>query len=189
MIPSRWFGKRFRVILADPPWRFETWSVRGQGRSAVNHYAVMRLEEIKALPIARVAHEDSLLFLWATSPMLPEALAVMQAWGYAYRSGAVWTKDKQGLGYWFRGQHELLLLGVRGKVPAPRPENRPTSWINAPRRAHSQKPEQVHDIIEQMAAGPYLELFGRQAREGWTVWGDEAPKKPPPSNKPVWRHD
>lgn len=189
MIPARWFGKRFRVILADPPWRFETWSQLRQTRAPAAHYAVMRLEEIKALPIARVAAEDSLLFLWATSPMLPEALDVMAAWGYAYRSGACWTKDKQGLGYWFRGQHELLLLGVRGKVPAPRPENRPSSWINAPRRAHSQKPDEAHAVIEQMATGPYLELFGRQTREGWTVWGEEAPKKPERPRYPVWQRD
>jgi N6-adenosine-specific RNA methylase IME4 len=173
MIPKRWFGRRFKTVLADPPWRFETYSEKGAGRSASRHYPTMKWEEIGALPIHRVMAEDSTLFLWATAPMLPQALLVMWMWGYRYKSQAVWVKDRIGTGYWFRNAHELLLVGTRGKPKAPAPANRPSSTLFANQTVHSAKPPIVHSMIERMVDGPYLELFGRQKREGWTVWGDE----------------
>jgi N6-adenosine-specific RNA methylase IME4 len=180
MIPARWFGRRFKTILADPPWQFSTWSEKGKGRSAERHYPTMPWEEIGALPIHHVAAKDSVLFLWATAPMMPQALVVMWMWGYRYKSQLVWVKDRIGTGYWTRNAHELLLIGTRGKPRAPLPHNRPTSTIFGERGAHSVKPALVHPMIEIMVDGPYLELFGRRKRERWTVWGNQMPIETPP---------
>jgi N6-adenosine-specific RNA methylase IME4 len=112
--------KRYGVILADPPWRFEPYSrVTGMDRAADNHYPTSPLDEIKALSVKGIAATDSVLFLWATVPMLPQALDVMAAWGFAYKSSLAWAKDHVGTGYWVRNKHELLLIGTRGSVPAP----------------------------------------------------------------------
>ena len=107
--------KRYGVIYADPPWRFEPYSrVTGMDRAAENHYPTSPLAEIKTLDVKAIAAADSVLFLWATVPMLPEALEVMETWGCGYKSHAIWAKDRVGTGYWFRNQHELLLVGTRG---------------------------------------------------------------------------
>jgi N6-adenosine-specific RNA methylase IME4 len=141
--------RRYGIIVADPPWRFEPRSrVTGLGRSAANHYPTSLLEEIKALDVPSIAASDCILFLWATVPMLPQALDVMAAWGFAYRTHFVWLKDKIGLGYWARSQHELLLVGTRGEVPAPAVGAQPISVIAAPRREHSRKPEEAYALIE-----------------------------------------
>jgi N6-adenosine-specific RNA methylase IME4 len=165
----------YGVIYADPPWRFEPWSrSTGMDRAADNHYESMSLDEIKAIQIP--AAPDSVLFLWATQPMLPQALEVMAAWGFAYVSHWVWEKDRIGLGYWSRNVHELLLIGTRGDVPAPLPGTQVESIVQAPRGAHSAKPEVFARIIEQMfPAVARLEMFGRTRRDGWDVWGNEAP--------------
>jgi N6-adenosine-specific RNA methylase IME4 len=139
-------------------------------RAADNHYATMSLGEIKAIQVP--AAPASVLFLWATQPMLPQALDVMQAWGFSYRSHWIWEKNRIGLGYWSRNVHELLLIGTRGDVPAPLPGARLESIIQAPRGVHSEKPEVFARIIEQMfPAMPKLEMFARAQRPGWDVWG------------------
>jgi N6-adenosine-specific RNA methylase IME4 len=118
--------------------------------------------------------EDSVLFLWATAPMMPHALITMWAWGYRYKTQLVWVKDRIGTGYWARNAHELLLVGTCGKVKAPAPRDRPSSTIFDENRIHSKKPAIVHPMIQRMIPrGPYLELFGRRKVQGWTVWGDE----------------
>lgn len=169
-------GKRYGVILADPPWRFEPYSREtGMDRAPENHYPTMTVEEIKALPVP--AAVDCVLFLWATAPMLPEALAVMEAWGFIYKSHAVWVKDKVGTGYWFRSQHELLLVGTKGSVPAPAPGTQIESVFHQPVGKHSEKPPTAHILIEDIFPNlPKLEMFSRQAAhtDGWTVWGAEA---------------
>jgi N6-adenosine-specific RNA methylase IME4 len=130
----------FGVVYADPGWRWKPWSgTTGAGRSAENHYRTEPLECIKALEVP--ADKNCALLLWATSCMLPQALEVMPASGFAYRSQCIWVKPSIGLGYWWRCQHELLLLGIRGRVPAPPPGVRVPSVILAPRRRHSEKPE------------------------------------------------
>jgi N6-adenosine-specific RNA methylase IME4 len=161
------------VIYADPPWRFEPWSrISGMDRAADNHYESMSLEEIKALRVP--AAPDCVLFLWATQPMLPQALEVMAAWGFTYVSHWVWEKDGIGLGCWSRNVHELLLIGTRGDVPAPLPGEQLESIIQAPRGEHSAKPEVFARIIEQMFPSvPKLEMFARSHRPGWDVWGAE----------------
>ena len=133
--------KRYGVILADPPWRFEPYSrVTGMDRAAESHYPTSPLAEIKALDVESIAAADCVLFLWATAPMLPQAIEVMKAWGFAYKTCAVWSKDRIGTGYWFRNKHEILLVGTRGHVPAPAMGTQWPSQILASVGRHSEKP-------------------------------------------------
>jgi N6-adenosine-specific RNA methylase IME4 len=162
---------QFDVILADPPWTYDI-NTRG---SPDEHYTVMETEDIMNLDVPMA--DDAILFLWATAPKLNDAFRVMLTWNFTYKTHAVWIKDRIGTGYYLRGQHELLLIGIRGNIGVPAESNRPSSVINAPRTAiHSQKPDKVYDMIEQMYPGrQYLELFGRgRPRTGWTTWGLEA---------------
>ncbi|RDD60474.1 MT-A70 family methyltransferase [Ferruginivarius sediminum] len=178
----------YRVILADPPWRFATWSHRGQGRGAEQHYPTMSTEEICALPVADAAARDCVLWLWGTWPNLPDALSVISAWGFTYKScGFVWVKQNAkaaglwvdfrdlflGLGYGTRGNTEFCLRAARG-APKLKPGARAVpQLILAPRREHSRKPDETHERIEALYDGPYLEMFARERRPGWTPWGNE----------------
>ncbi|MBT9167756.1 MAG: hypothetical protein DDT19_01096 [Syntrophomonadaceae bacterium] len=162
---------KYNIILADPPWKYNFSETRV--RAIENQYPTMDLEDIKNLMIP--AANDAVLFLWATAPKLEEALQVLNAWGFTYKTCAVWDKEKIGMGYWFRGQHELLLVGVKGNHSVPRPENRHSSVIRSPRSEHSKKPVEVYEIIERMFPGEkYIELFARNQRPGWGCWGLEA---------------
>ena len=169
--------KRYGVILADPEWRFEFWSEKGKtNSSADNHYETSPLEAIKDRDVASIAAPNSALFLWATVPMLPQALEVMSAWGFAYKSHFAWAKDKGGTGYWNRNKHELLLIGTRGSPPAPAPGQQWNSVIEAPVGAHSEKPDAFYKLIEAyFPTLPKIELNARKARQGWDCWGHEAP--------------
>jgi N6-adenosine-specific RNA methylase IME4 len=141
-------------------------------RAADNHYPTLDLAAICALQVPAAA--DAVLFLWATTPMLPEALTVMSAWGFTYRSHCIWAKDRAGTGYWFRSQHELLLVGTRGELPAPAPGEQYASVIEAPVGEHSAKPPAFVEMIEEMFPSlPALEMFARMPRLGWHVWGNE----------------
>jgi len=160
----------FEVILADPPWRYQFSET--QSREIENHYPTMDLDDIKNLNVPSA--DDSVLFLWATAPKLEEALEVLNSWGFTYKTCAVWDKEKIGMGYWFRGQHELLLVGTKGSFPAPEPSARFSSIIREPRSTHSTKPKVIYEMIEAMFPGrTYLELFCRTPRDGWEVWGNE----------------
>jgi len=158
----------FNVIYADPPWRYQftvTYS-----REVEKNYPTMSLDDICALQVP--AAEDAILFLWATSPKLEEALRVLNEWGFEYRTSMAWVKDKIGMGHYVRGQHELILIGRKGKIRTPEESDRPSSVIMSPRREHSQKPDEVYDLIERMyPTGTYLELFSRGERLNWTMWG------------------
>lgn len=182
--------QKFGVILADPEWRFEPWSRdTGMDRAADNHYPTSCLEVIMARPVETIAAPDCVLFLWATVPMLPHALIVMAAWGFDYKSHAVWAKDRIGTGYWFRNKHELLLVGTRGNIPAPAPGTQWESFLDAPVGRHSAKPEQFLDLIEDYFPSlPKIELNRRgPARPGWVAWGNqaEAPIGEPAGTKPL----
>lgn len=158
----------FNVILADPPWQYDL-QKRG---STLGHYQDLSVNEICNLKPS--SSEDAILFLWATNPKLPEALQVMQAWGFIYKTNLVWVKDKIGTGYYFRGQHELLLVGVKGSIGVPEEQNRPSSVLNSARQEHSKKPTEVYELIEKMYPNrQYLEFYARNQREGWTSWGNE----------------
>ena len=170
---------RFGVILADPEWRFEVRSRdTGLDRAADNHYPTSASDVIMARPVAAIAADDAVLFLWATVPMLPDALAVMKAWGFAYKSHFAWVKGTFGTGYWNRNRHELLLVGSRGNVPAPAMGTQWDSVIEAHGGVHSQKPEQAYELIEAyFPTLPKIELNARAARVGWAAWGLEAPQE------------
>lgn len=177
----------YRVIYADPPWRFATWSDRGKGRSAEAHYDCMSLGEIKALPVASWAAADAVLLLWATDPMLPQALEVAAAWGFAYKTVAFyWVKLNKGctgrtlaerdfftgMGFWTRANPEMCLLATRGRPQ--RCQADVAKLLIAPRREHSRKPDEAYARIERLLEGPYLELFARASRPAWDMLGHEA---------------
>jgi N6-adenosine-specific RNA methylase IME4 len=165
---------RFPVLYVDPPWRYE--HAVSDSRAIENQYPTMELGEICALPVAELATGDAVLFMWATSPKLAEAMKVIEAWGFEYRTQAVWIKGSIGPGYWFRQRHESLLLAVRGSMPTPLEGARPDSVIEAPRGAHSAKPPVVYELIERMYPElKRVELFARSKRDGWSAWGNEAP--------------
>lgn len=167
--------RRYPVLYADPPWRYENPPMGGTNRSIENHYPTMELDEICALPVAGLATDDAILYLWATAPKLPECLRVMEAWGFTYRTHFVWVKDKIGMGYHARNQHELLLVGRRGEIPPPPVDARVSSVIHASRGEHSVKPVEFYELIEGMYPDlPRIELFARNARDGWAAWGNQA---------------
>jgi len=163
----------YPVIYADPPWRYE--HIETESRAIENQYPTMALDEIKALDLDAIALDDCVLFMWATSPKLAEAFEVLASWGFEYRTCAVWDKQKIGMGYYFRQQHELLLVAVRGQPLTPAPANRPSSVLSFPRGVHSAKPVEVYELIEAMYPElPKLEMFCRSPREGWGAWGNQA---------------
>lgn len=160
----------YPVIYADPPWRYDF--SRSASDEVEEHYPTMEVSEICALDVP--ATDNAVLFLWATAPKLPEAMEVMAAWGFNYKTCAVWDKQRPGQGYWFRGQHELLLVGTRGDVPPPDVPARPPSIVSAPRGRHSEKPAEVRGWIEAMFPSlSRIELFARERVPGWECWSNE----------------
>ncbi len=175
-------GRHYPVILADPPWHFQNYEeATGLNGATANHYPTMATEEICALPVRDMATADAVLFLWTTNPHLQDAFQVIEAWGFTYKTNIVWVKDKAGLGFIVRGQHELLIIATRGDIPAPLPAARPPSVITAPRREHSRKPDEAYDLVERMYPDlPKIELFARSRRPSWDVWGNQVPADPWP---------
>ena len=167
-------GKLYGVIYSDPPWKYETYSDNGMDRSADNHYPTMSMFDMMSLDVP--AADDCVMFMWATVPMLPEALDLLDTWGFEYKSHIVWIKDRIGTGYWTRNKHEMLLIGTKGKVPAPSMGTQPPSVIELPLGRHSEKPAFFADMISTLyPTTPKLEMFARMARAGWDVMGNEAP--------------
>jgi N6-adenosine-specific RNA methylase IME4 len=188
---------RYRVIYADPPWRFATYSDKGKGRSAEAHYDCLTIDQIKAIPVRQWAADDAVLLLWATDPLLPRALEVIEAWGFTYKTvGFYWVKLNKsvaarlapdllnsngpllterdfftGLGFWTRANPEPCLLATRGHPK--RQAGDVPKLLLAPRREHSRKPEESYGRIERLLPGPYLELFARQSRPGWDNFGNQ----------------
>jgi N6-adenosine-specific RNA methylase IME4 len=184
--------KHFGAILADPPWHFQSWAAgRNNGDPVPTYtpartpdYETMREKEIAALPIGELAADDCALFLWTCWPVLEQSLRIIKAWGFIYKTCAFsWMKadpyrlfadDKTpfaGLGYWTRANTEPCLLATRGRPKRLNADVR--QGIIAKRREHSRKPDCVHERIERLVAGPYLELFARRSRPGWTSWGNQ----------------
>jgi N6-adenosine-specific RNA methylase IME4 len=168
---------KYGVILADPAWNFKPYSREtGMDRAADNHYPTQELDEILRLDVSSIAADDCVLFLWATVPMLPQAINVMEVWGFKYKSHFVWIKDRIGTGYWNRNKHELLLIGTRGDIPAPAMGEQAESAIEAPLTKHSAKPPFFIALIESyFPTLRKIELNRRGlARTGWAAWGNEA---------------
>lgn len=169
--------KKYGVIYADPEWQFGFWSEAGKDiSSADNEYDTSELDVIKKRDVPSISADDCILFLWATVPMMPQALEVMAAWGFQYKSNFVWVKNKAGTGFWNRNKHEILLLGTKGKMPAPAQGDQWPSAIEADVRAHSQKPDKFAELIEvYFPTIPKIELNLRGTpRPGWDGWGNEA---------------
>ena len=176
-------GHRFATVLADPPWRF----ANRTGKVAPEHrrlarYPTLTLDEIRALPVADHLAPTAHCYLWVPNALLPEGLAVLAAWGFAYKANLVWHKvrrdggsDGRGVGFYFRNVTELLLFGTRGpKARTLAPGRRQVNLIASRKREHSRKPDEQYPLIEACSPGPFLELFGRGVRPGWTVWGNQA---------------
>ena len=176
-------GTRAATIVADPPWRYQKdTSMGSKPRAAEAHYRTMGIREIAALPVSELVADDAHLYLWVTVPRLYgdrddrsfTPVDVMEAWGFEFKTMLTWVKSgSPGMGWYFRGQTEHVLFGVRGHAPIP-PEVRIPNYLIAPRQGHSGKPEAFLDLVEQVSPGPYLELFSRRQRFGWSTWGDEA---------------
>lgn len=183
--------KRFATIMADPPWQF----VNRTGKMApehkrLNRYSTMDLAAIKALPVADAAAATAHMYLWVPNALLPEGLEVMKAWGFNYKSNVVWHKirkdggsDGRGVGFYFRNVTELILFGVRGKnARTLAPGRTQVNLIGTRKREHSRKPDEQYDLIESCSPGPYLEMFGRGVRKGWSTWGNQADE----AYEPTW---
>jgi len=165
---------RYPVIYADPPWDYSHGNRAHDNRAFDNQYQTMSLEDICSLPVKEISTDDSILFLWVTNPKVAEACSVIDAWGFTYKTNIAWIKDKIGMGFYVRQQHELLFLATRGNIPAPSPASRISSVFESPRKKHSQKPEAFYQIIERMYPGvPKIELFCRMPQKGWASWGNE----------------
>lgn len=172
--------KKYNIIYADPPWKYKVYSKKGKGRSAENHYPTMSIDEICALPVSNLADKDCTLFLWVTFPTLREAFAVIDAWGFTYKTVAfVWIKQNKktpslfwGLGFWTRANAEICLLATKGKPK--RQAANVHQVIVSPVEQHSKKPDEAKEkIISLIGDLPRIELFARQTTPGWDVWGNE----------------
>jgi N6-adenosine-specific RNA methylase IME4 len=168
-------------VYADPPWRFtnRTGKVAPEHRR-LDRYDTMSADQIAALPVADVVSANAHLYLWVPNALLPEGLAVMQGWGFRYVSNLVWAKrrkdggpDGRGVGFYFRNVTELILFGTRGNLRTLPPGRRQVNLLAGRKREHSRKPDGLYEIIEACSPGPYLELFARHCRPGWTQWGNE----------------
>lgn len=177
---SAWEGLTppYRTIVADPPWRYATKAgITTTGRhrrtqpAADARYSTLSMENIAALPVAHLCGPNAHLYLWATNPLLFEARAVLDAWGFRYVTLLTWLKTgNMGMGFYFRGDTEHILFGVRGKLPIP-PAQRERNWFIAAKSGHSIKPPAFGDLVERVSPGPYVELFARAPRLGWDAWG------------------
>ncbi len=184
-------GRPFSTLLADPPWRFlnRTGKVAPEHRR-LSRYDTMTTAEIRTLPVPEIVSERSHLYLWVPNALIADGLAVMESWGFSYKSNLVWAKrrkdggpDGRGVGFYFRNVTEIILFGVRGKMRTLPPGRRQVNIIETRKREHSRKPDEQYDIIEACSPGPYLELFARYSRPGWTSWGLEADDKVEPRAK------
>lgn len=173
----------YKVIYADPPWAFTTYSNKGKEKAPEAHYGTMSLEDIKNLPVGDIACSDAVLYLWVYNPMIPQGLDVMASWGFEFKTlGFNWRKltkhgkDAFGLGYYTRGSSELCLIGTKGTPGRPKKPWNVRQIVNEPTREHSRKPDCIYERIEAMYDGPYIELFGRTEQPGWDVFGNEVGK-------------
>jgi len=181
-------GKKFKTVLADPPWQFQNRTGKmAPEHKRLNRYPTMALGDIMELPVQEVLEETAHLYLWVPNALLPEGLKVMEAWGFTYKTNLIWYKvrkdggpDRRGVGFYYRNVTEVILFGIRGKNARTLPPARSQENIIVSRkREHSRKPDEQYKIIESCSPGPYLEMFARGRREGWTVWGNQAEEYTP----------
>lgn len=177
--------KKYETIYADPPWRFQNRTGKvAPEHKRLNRYETMSLEEIKALPVKEITGEKAHLYLWVPNALLPDGLAVMDAWGFEYKGNLIWEKvrkdgypDGRGVGFYFRNVTEILLFGIKKKSAPNRtlaPARSQVNLIRSQKREHSRKPDEFIPIIEACSQSPRIELFARGDREGWDMWGNQA---------------
>ena len=172
-------NKKYDIIYADPAWYFKSYSSKGEGRNATQHYDCMSINDICNLPISNISKNDCVLFIWVIDPMLPQALEVIKAWGFKYKTVAfTWVKENKsegyftGLGYWTRANPEMCLLATKGKPK--RISKSVRQLVMDKRREHSRKPDRIrNDIVELCGDLPRIELFARQRVDGWDNWGNQ----------------
>jgi N6-adenosine-specific RNA methylase IME4 len=176
-------SQKFRTLLADPPWQFQNRTGKmAPEHKRLNRYGTMTLDEILSLPVSQMLEETAHLYLWVPNALLPEGLRVLIAWGFQYKSNIVWHKirkdggpDGRGVGFYFRNTTELILFGVKGKnARTLAPGRSQVNIIKSQKREHSRKPDEAYGLIEACSPGPFLELFARGSRPGWTTWGNQA---------------
>jgi N6-adenosine-specific RNA methylase IME4 len=166
--PPEIVPRRFRTILADPPWDI---GQKDKHYGAIKHYDLMTLDRIKQLPVADLAEENAHLYLWVTNGTIRDGIDVAETWGFTCRSILTWIKPRYGLGQYLRQQTEHLLLATRGRAPVK--FHGQGTWMYAPLQEHSHKPEEQYAVIERLSDGPYLELFARRRQPAWFCWGNE----------------
>ena len=185
---SRTAEQKFSTILADPPWQFQNRTGKvAPEHKRLNRYGTMGLDEIKKLPVAEVCADTTHLYLWVPNALLPEGLAVLKAWGFQYKSNLIWHKirkdggpDGRGVGFYFRNVTEMVLFGIRGKnARTLAPGRSQVNFLKTQKREHSRKPDEFYNIVESCSPGPYLEMFARGSRPGWTTWGNQAEEYEP----------
>lgn len=168
--------KKYKTIYADPPWpEYGGGKIK---RGADNHYPLMKVKDIMLLKVNELCEENAHLYLWTTNNYLPDALRVMEAWGFKYKTTITWAKERFGLGQYFRGQTEHCLFGVRGNLPykvigGKRAQGRTLLMPQGGGRRHSEKPEEMRSVIKRVSYAPYIELFARSRASGWDAWGNE----------------
>lgn len=176
-------GNRFKTVVADPPWQFQNRTGKmAPEHKRLNRYSTMKLEDIMEIPVSEVVENKAHLYLWVPNALLPEGLAVMKAWGFEYKTNIIWEKvrkdgqpDGRGVGFYFRNVTEILLFGIKGDHNRTlSPARSQVNLIRSIKREHSRKPDEVFPIIEACSPGPYLEMFARGKRDGWTLWGNQA---------------
>jgi len=184
-------NKKFSTVYADPPWRFQNRTGKvAPEHKRLNRYTTMALEDIMTMPVADIVNEKAHLYLWVPNALLPSGLAVMEAWGFTYKANIIWEKvrkdgkpDGRGVGFYFRNVTEILLFGVKGdKNRTLDPARSQVNLIRTMKREHSRKPDEIIPIIEACSSGPYIELFARGTRPGWSMWGNQAS----PDYEPTW---
>jgi N6-adenosine-specific RNA methylase IME4 len=182
--------RRFATVLADAPWQFQNRTGKvAPEHKRLNRYGTMTLADICALPVDSICDETAHLYLWVPNALLPEGLEVMTAWGFRYKANLVWHKirkdggpDGRGVGFYFRNTTEIILFGVRGKNARTLPPGRKqVNIIKTMKREHSRKPDEQYELIEACSPGPFIELFARGPRKGWSTWGNQAD-----DYKPTW---
>lgn len=176
----------YKTILADPPWQFsnKTGKMAPEHRR-LNRYRTMTLEEIKSLPVSQIAASEAHLYLWVPNALILEGLEVMKRWGFTYKTNIVWHKirkdggpDGRGVGFYFRNVTELVLFGARGQLRTAKPGRTQVNFIATRKREHSRKPDELYRMVESCSYKPFLELFSRHSRKGWTCWGNEVDESP-----------
>ena len=175
--------RKFRTILADPPWQFQNRTGKmAPEHKRLNRYPTMKIEDIMNMPVPEITDEKAHLYLWVPNALLPAGLEVLKAWGFEYKTNIIWEKvrkdgfpDGRGVGFYFRNVTEMLLFGIKGDNNRTlAPARTQVNLVRSMKREHSRKPDEIYPVIESCSPGPFIELFARGHRDNWVLWGNQA---------------